>query len=133
MLGGRTENIVAHKSFNFAVRSVRLVQYLNKEHKEYILSKQVLRSGTAIGALVSEAKYAQSRADFPNKLSIALKEANETCYWIRLLHETGYLDNKMNLSLKSDAEEILSLLVSITKSASPKASKSLITPNLSKG
>ena len=111
----KISNIVAEKSFRFSIRIVRLSQYLNAEKKEYTLSKQILRSGTAIGALISEAKYAQSRADFLNKLSIALKEANETCYWIRLLHETGYLDDPMHKSIEKDATELLSLLISITK------------------
>jgi len=79
------------------------------------LSRQILRSGTAIGALVSEAKYAQSKADFLNKLTIALKEANETRYWINLLHDTGYLSSAMHQSIHADIEELLSLLVSITK------------------
>jgi four helix bundle protein len=111
----QSENAIAEKSFKFAVRIVRLSHYLGKEKKEFVLSKQVLKSGTAIGALVSEARYAQSRADFLNKLSIALKEANETLYWIRLLHETDYLSPSMYRSLEKDGKEILSLLVSITK------------------
>jgi len=111
----RSDSILAEKSFRFSIRIVRLSQYLNGEKKEFILSKQILRSGTAIGALVSEAKYAQSRADFLNKLTIALKEANETLYWIDLLHETDYLNGSMHQSLRNDANEILGLLISITK------------------
>ena len=111
----KTNNMVAEKSFRFSIRIVRLSQYLNMEMKEYTLSKQILRSGTAIGALISEAKYAQSRADFLNKLTIALKEANETLYWIDLLYETDYLNSSMHQSLRNDAKEVLSLLVSITK------------------
>jgi four helix bundle protein len=111
----QSENAIAEKSFKFAVRIVRLSHYLGKEKKEFVLSKQVLKSGTAIGALVSESRYAQSRADFLNKLSIALKEANETLYRIRLLHETDYLSPSMYRSLEKDGKEILSLLVSITK------------------
>ena len=111
----KTNNAVAEKSFRFSVRIVRLSRYLDTEMKEYTLSKQILRSGTSIGALISEAKYAQSRADFLNKLTIALKEANETLYWIDLLHETDYLNSSMHQSLRNDAEELLGLLVSITK------------------
>ena len=115
MKAERSDSILAEKSFRFSIRIVRLSQYLNGEKKEFILSKQILRSGTAIGALVSEAKYAQSRADFLNKLTIALKEANETLYWIDLLHETDYLNGSMHQSLRNDANEILGLLISITK------------------
>ena len=111
----QNENIVYNKSYAFAVRTVKLAQYLSSEKREYILSKQILRSGTAIGALISESKYAQSTADFMNKLMIALKEANETQYWINLLYDTNYLSEKMFKSLISDIKEIVSLLVSITK------------------
>jgi len=107
--------LLIEKSYQFSIRIVRLSQYLTREKKDYVLSRQVLRSGTAIGALASEAKYAQSRADFLNKLTIALKEANETCYWINLLRDTDYISNTMHQSLYTDAEELLSILVSITK------------------
>jgi four helix bundle protein len=80
------ENVIKTKSFAFALRVVKLAKYLQGEKKEYVLSKQALRSGTAVGALVREAEHAQSKADFINKMSIALKEANETEYWIELLH-----------------------------------------------
>ncbi len=82
------DNILKEKSFLFSLRIVKLAQYLNKDKKEYVLSKQVLRSGTAIGALISEAEFAQSKADFINKMSVGLKEANETYYWLKLLHES---------------------------------------------
>ncbi len=85
------ENVVKSKIFAFAVRIVNLFKYLSDEKHEYVLSKQLLRSGTAIGALVHEAEQAESKADFIHKLSIALKEANETDYWIELLSETKYL------------------------------------------
>jgi four helix bundle protein len=87
-------NIIKEKSYKFAVRIVKLYRYLTKEKKEYVLSKQILRSGTSIGALVYEAKFAQSKKDFINKLSIALKEANESSYWLLLLSDTGYLTKK---------------------------------------
>ena len=85
------------------------------EHKEYILSKQILRSGTAIGALIAEAKYAQSKADFLNKLMIALKETNETKYWIELLYSSEYLSEKMYHSLYPEVESLLKLLIASTK------------------
>ena len=88
------------KSYNFAVRIVKLSKFL-RENNEYILSNQVLRSGTAIGALVREGAYAQSTADFISKLSIALKEANETDYWISLLYDTNYLDKKIKDSYRN--------------------------------
>ena len=86
-----SENIIVDKSFDFAVRIVNLNKYLNNEQKEYVLSKQLLRSGKSIGANVSEAERAQSKADFISKMSIALKEANETNYWLKLLYKTDYL------------------------------------------
>ena len=88
---------------------------MQNSHKEYILSKQILRSGTAIGALIREAKYAQSKADFLNKLMIALKEANETKYWLELLHQSDYIDQKMYKSIEPDIDVLLKLLVASTK------------------
>ena len=111
----KKDNILYDKSYLFAIRVVKLSQFLVKEKKEYILSKQILRSGTSIGALVSESKYAQSRADFINKLMVALKEANETQYWINLLYDTDYITEQMHKSLYTDIDEIISLLVAITK------------------
>jgi four helix bundle protein len=113
----KTNNAVAEKSFRFSVRIVRLSRYLNTEMKEYTLSKQILRSGTSIGALISEAQYAQSKADFINKMHIAIKEANETLYWLRLLHETDYLNPIEFNSLRSDNEELIKLLTSIITSS----------------
>ena len=110
-------SIVMDKSYTFAIRCVKLFRYLSAEQREYVLSKQVLRSGTAIGALLREAKFAQSRADFVNKNSIALKEANETDYWIDLLYDTAYIDQRMYDDIKKDIQEIISLLVSIVKSS----------------
>ena len=111
----KKDNILYDKSYIFSIRIVKLTQYLTKEKKEYILSKQIMRSGTAICALVSESKFAQSRADFLNKLMIALKEANETQYWINLLFDTDYISKIMHKSLFKDSNEVISLLVSITK------------------
>ncbi|MEA3419317.1 MAG: four helix bundle protein [Campylobacterota bacterium] len=107
------ENVLHQKSYAFAIRTVKLNQYLTLQKKEYTLSKQVLRSGTAIGALVSESQFAQSKPDFINKLSISLKEANETHYWINLLKDTDYIDMKMFESLEKDINELLKLLTSI--------------------
>ena len=105
------------KSYVFAIRIVKLHKYLVEEKKEYTLSRQLLKSGTAIGALVREAKYGQSKADFVSKLSIALKEANETEYWLMLLHDTGYLSDEEFLSVIADCKELLKLLVSIVKTS----------------
>jgi len=108
-------NILHTKSYAFAIRTVNLSRYLNSEQKEYIPSKQILRSGIAICALVSEAEFAQSHADFINKLTIGLKEANEAKYWINLLHDTYYISRKMYESLIADIKEVIRLLVSIIK------------------
>ena len=111
------DSVVSRKSYLFAIRVVKLYKYLTSEYKEYVLSKQVLRSGTAVGALIREAKFAQSKADFISKMSIALKEANETNYWIDLLHDTEYINTKMYQDIEKDINEIISLLVSIVKSS----------------
>ena len=120
------KNIIKDKSFKFALRMVKLRQYLNKEKKEYSIADQVLRSGTSIGANVSEAEYAQSRADFISKMSIALKEANETRYWLKLLVFGEYLDEKLFKSLFSDCKELISILHSIVKSSKEKNNKQQI-------
>ena len=108
---------IEQKSFQFAVRIVNLYKYLRKEKKEFVLSKQLLRSGTSIGANVAEAQQAQSRADFISKLSISLKEAAETNYWLRLLHATDYLDDAEFRSVHNDCRELERILTSILKSA----------------
>jgi four helix bundle protein len=108
-------SILRDKSFNFALRIIKLSKYLQTTHKEYILSKQILRSGTSIGALIREAQYAQSKADFLHKLTIALKEANETEYWLLLLSQSDYIDEGMSNSIFPDIKELLKLLVSSTK------------------
>ena len=113
--GSRKGSVVRDKSFAFAVRVVRLCQHVRQEKREYVLSKQLLRSGTAIGALIREADQAESRADFVHKMSIALKEANESEYWIQLLNETGYIDARGAESIGADLTEILKLLVAIVK------------------
>lgn len=111
------ENPVRDKSFAFALRIVKLAKFLETEKREYVLSKQVLRSGTAIGALVRESEHAESKADFIHKMSIALKEANETEYWLELLYEGEYIDKRSFQSMKLDIEELIKLLTAIVKSA----------------
>ena len=114
------ENIIKDKSFALALRVVKLYKFLNKEKKEFILSKQLLRSGTSIGALICESEHAESKADFIHKLSIALKEANETEYWIELLFRSSYLNQEEYNSIKPDISEILKILISIIKSSKTK-------------
>ena len=110
-------SLIEKRSYAFALRIVKAYQYLCNNKGERILSKQLLRSGTVIGALMREAKFAQSRADFVNKASIALKEANETLYWIELLHDSGYIDDTTFTSIHDEANEITSILVSIVKTS----------------
>jgi four helix bundle protein len=105
------------KSYSFAIRIVKLSQYLQTEKKEYVLSKQILRSGTAIGALIREAEFGQSKPDFVSKMSISLKEANETEYWLSILKDTGYMDEKLFDSMQSDCKELIAMLVSSIKTA----------------
>ena len=109
---------VAEKSEDFAVREINLCKYLRHTKKEYVLSKQLLRSGTSIGANVAEAQRAQSRADFLAKMSIALKEANETFYWLRLLYRTQYLTGREFESVSKDADELLRMITAICKTIS---------------
>ena len=108
-------NVLDQKSLLFALRIIRAYKYLMNEKQEFIMSKQLLRSGTAIGALVREAEFAESKNDFIHKLSISLKEANETDYWLTLLHESDYIDEESYLSIQSDCKELIKLLVSIIK------------------
>jgi len=110
------ENVVRDKSYAFAVRIVRLYQHLSVTRKEFVLSNQVLRCGTSIGANVEEAIGGQSRGDFVAKMSIAYKEARETCYWLRLLKDTDYLTQAEFDSIHADAEELCRLIASIQKS-----------------
>ena len=115
--GHNMENAIQDKSFSFAIRIVNLCKYLRDEQKEYILSKQLLRSGTSVGANVAEAQQAQSKADFINKINIALKESYETNYWLRLLYATQYLKQKEFDSIIADCAEMERLLIAITKRA----------------
>ena len=115
-----SDNIIESKSFDFAVRIVRLYQHLSEEKREYTLSKQLLRSGTSIGANVAEGQRAQTAADFNAKMNIALKEANETEYWLRLLHKTEYLTDREFESIYGDIREILAILTAICKKTNKK-------------
>ena len=117
------ENVIKNKSFAFALRIVKAYQYLTEQKKEYVLSKQMLRSGTAVGALVRESEQAESNADFVHKLAIALKEANETEYWIELLAQSNYLEENVAISLNSDLTEILKLLTAIIKTTKQNSKK----------
>ena len=119
----KEKSILTTKSYSFAIRIVKLSQYLQKERTEFVLSKQVLRSGTSIGALVREAEFAQSKPDFIHKLSIALKEANETDYWISLLKDTGYISEIESVSLIKDCSEIIYILISSIKTVKAKLNK----------
>ena len=107
------ENNLKNKSFAFAIRVVKLNQYLVVEKKEYILSKQLQRSGTSIGAMVRESEHAESKADFIHKLSIAQKECNETIYWLELMKATDYLNATEFESLNNDAVELIKIITTI--------------------
>ncbi len=109
------DSILKKKSFDFAVRIINLYKYLKKKHGEYIISQQILRAGTSIGALIREAEFAESRKDFAHKLYIGLKEANESMYWLELLYATEYIDKNMFESMHKDSTEILKMLVSSVK------------------
>ena len=111
-----SDNVVIDKSLKFAIRIVRLYQYLCSESKEFVMSKQLLRCGTSIGSNINEAQYAVSKGDFLNKMYISLKECAETMYWITLLYQTDYLSQSQYDSLLRDCSELRNLLSSITKS-----------------
>jgi len=111
-----SKNIVKDKSFGFAIRIVRLYQFLVADKKEFVLSKQLLRSGTSVGAMVREAEHAETKKDFMHKMAIAQKEINETIYWLELLAATDYLKNEQFKSVNTDAVEIIKLITSIIKS-----------------
>ncbi len=112
-----SKSILKDKSYAYAVLIVKLSQRLVSDKKEYILSKQLLRSGTAIGALIREAEFAQSKKDFINKMSISLKEANESLYWLDLLKDTNYMDKELHYKLN---KELVAMLVSSIKTAKSK-------------
>jgi four helix bundle protein len=112
----KRENVIKDKSFAFAVRIVKLYKYLVDEKKEYVMAKQLLRSGTSVGAMVREAEHAESKNDFSHKMAIAQKEINETIYWLELLKETNYLSQAEFDNINNDAVEIIKLITSIIKS-----------------
>ena len=114
------KGILESKSFAFAIRIVKLNKYLVEDKKEFVLSKQILRSGTSIGAHIAEAQYAQSKADFGAKMYISLKEANETRYWIQLLAATEILKSEETVSLLDDCNEIINLLIATCKTVLPR-------------
>ncbi|HOS84164.1 MAG TPA: four helix bundle protein [Bacteroidales bacterium] len=111
------ESVLRDKSYKFAIRVVKLSQFLQIDKKEFVLSKQILRSGTAVGALICEAEFGQSTADFINKMSISLKEANETDYWLHILKDTDYIELNLFESLESDCKEIIAMLIATVKTA----------------
>ena len=113
-------NPIKEKSFQFAIRIVNLYKYLNKEKKEYVLAKQILRCGTSIGANINEAQQGQSKKDFLMKMNISLKECTETKYWIALLNATNFIDDKMKNSIMEDCIELEKLLTTIVKTTSNK-------------
>ncbi len=121
------DNVVKQKSFAFAVRIVKLYQYLCEQKKEFVLSKQLLRSGTSVGAMIREAEHAETKKDFKHKMAIAQKEMNETLYWIELLKETNYLRKDQFDSINTDATEIMKLLTAIIRTTKSNISNSSFT------
>jgi four helix bundle protein len=115
------KSILKDKSYRFAIRTVNLNRYLRDQKNEFVLSRQILRCGTAIGALIREAEFGQSRADFRNKMYIALKEANETDYWLNLLKDTHYIESKEFESISADCAELIRLLVATVKTTAKPA------------
>ena len=114
------DSLICEKSLNFAVRIIKFYKYLCEEKKEYVLSKQILRSGTSIGANIRESRNAQSNADFINKLNIALKEADETQYWLELFRLSEIITEESYNSLNKDLEELISMLVAAIKTMKSK-------------
>ena len=112
------KSIVESKSFDFAIRIVNLYKFLTADKKEFVLSKQILKSGTSIGANISEAQQGQSRKDFLMKMNIALKECSETKYWLKLLDATNYIDDDQTNSIMKDCIELERMLTSIVKTTS---------------
>ena len=119
----KRENVLKDKSLAFALRIVNAYKYLTKEKSEFVMSKQLLKSGTAIGALVFEAEYAQSTSDFINKMSISIKEANETKYWLILLNKSEFIENDVFTSIIDDCNELLKILTSSINTSKKKLKK----------
>ena len=118
-----SDSIIKNKSFSFAIRIINLYKFLVENKREYVLSKQLLRSGTAVGALVREAQNAESSADFVHKLGVAQKENDETLYWLELLFETNYLDENEYNSIQNDANELLKMIRSAILTSKRKSKK----------
>ena len=112
-----SENILKDRSYSFAIEIVKASEQIISQRKKYVLSRQLIRSGTSIGALIREAEFAQSKADFINKISFSLKEANETLYWINLLKDTNYISEDLFISLSKNCRELISMLVASVKTA----------------
>jgi four helix bundle protein len=117
------ENVVKNKSFEFAIQVVKIYQFLRDQKKEYTLSRQLLRSGTSVGAMIREAEYAETKNDFIHKMGLAQKEVNETLYWLELLYETEYLTQEQSNQLTAAATEIIKLITSIIKTTKSNLNK----------
>lgn len=115
-----SESILKSKSYDFALKVIKATKEMRKSHNEFDLTRQFVRSGTAVGALIREAEFAQSKADFIHKLSISLKEANETDYWISLLSDSNYLDGNIAVELQDECKQLIRMLVSSIKTAKAK-------------
>ena len=109
------KNVIKDKTFDFSIRIVKLYKYLKESKREFVMSKQLLRSGTSTGALIREAEFSEAKNDFIHKMSIAQKEINETLYWLELLYKTEFLNKKQFESINNDALEIIKLITSIIK------------------
>ena len=120
MINGMKENVLKKKSFDFALRVVTLFKYLQGEKKEFTMSKQLLRAGTAVGAMIREAEFAESKSDFVHKMAIAQKENNEALYWLELLNASDYLTIREFESINKDAVEVIKLITSSIKTAKSK-------------
>jgi four helix bundle protein len=114
------DSVLKTKSFDFAVRVINLYKYLKDKHGEYIISQQLIRAGTSVGALIREAEFAESRKDFMHKLTIGLKEANESIYWLQLLNATNFITKRMFESMVLDAEGLLKMLIASIKTIKSK-------------
>jgi len=125
----RERSIIQGKSYKFSIRIIKLYQFLKTEKREFVLANQILRCGTSIGANVDEASGGQSKRDFLHKLTIAYKEARETSYWLRLLKDTEFINEKMFESLKLDCDEILKIITKIQITVKNNLKKQLVTRN----
>lgn len=122
-MGNRKDNLVMKKSYVFALDVIKLYKFLSIEKKEFVLSMQLTRSGTAVGALIKEAEHAQSKADFLNKMNIALKEANESEYWVELMKDSNYINEEIANKYLEDVSSLIKLLASIVKTTKSKLTR----------